>query len=232
VGVTMRTDSVPTHPAYSMVFKSHTMKRSHLTAFLLAVLALCGCQHPRPAAPEPTAKAIRPSSPSAYPSLVGQRIELVGVVTETKCPQILGVDLWGLEDYRGRTLSVSGILRQEVVTQAQIDEKELRRGGPFANRGPGTFYHLDDLKYVRTKPTGHASHELLIVGWAPTAVEKHFGKPSEKRTTDLVRPIYNTASMPAHADEQWIYPCGTMGHRLIFLSRGRVVLALEEWSDF
>ena len=44
-------------------------------------------------------------------------------------------------------MRVSGILRQTVVTQAQIEGEERRMGGPFANRGPGTFYHLEQLKY-------------------------------------------------------------------------------------
>ena len=108
----------------------------------LVMLALCGCQHPKS-----TEGGVRPSSASEYPNLVGQRVELVGVVTQTKCPQILGVDLWELEEYRGRKMRVSGILRQSVVTQAQIEDTERRMGGSFANRGPGTFYHLEDLKY-------------------------------------------------------------------------------------
>ena len=90
---------------------------------------------------------IRPSSTSEYAGLVGQRVELVGVVTQTKCPQILGVDLWELEEYRGRKMRVSGILKQSVVTQAQIRDTERRTGLMFANRGPGTFYHLEDLRY-------------------------------------------------------------------------------------
>jgi hypothetical protein len=113
-----------------------------LRTLLFAAAVLCGCQHSKP-----VANVVRPSSPSEYPSLIGQRIELVGVVTETKCPQILGVDLWELESCRGQRMRVSGILRQTVVTQAQIEEKERRAGGPFANRGPGTFYHLEELKY-------------------------------------------------------------------------------------
>jgi hypothetical protein len=106
------------------------------------MLALCGCQHP-----ESTEGVVRPSSASQYPNFVGRRVELEGVVTQTKCPQILGVDLWELEEYRGRKMRVSGILKQSVVTQAQIEDTERRMGGRFANRGPGIFYHLEDLKY-------------------------------------------------------------------------------------
>ena len=113
-----------------------------LATLLFTIIALFGCQQPRS-----PVSVLRPSSPSEYAQLVGQRIALVGVVTETKCPQILGVDVWELESYRGQKMRVTGILRQSVVTQAQIEETERRMGGPFANRGPGTFYHLDDLRY-------------------------------------------------------------------------------------
>ena len=112
------------------------------TTLLLTAVALCGCRHATP-----VAGVVRASSPSEYPRLVGQRVELVGVVTQTKCPQILGVDLWKLDSYRGRKMRVTGILRQTVVTRAQLEEEEQQIGGPFANQGPGTFYHLDDLRY-------------------------------------------------------------------------------------
>jgi hypothetical protein len=114
-----------------------------LSTIILLTVTLCACQHPNRAA-----RVVRASSPSEYPGLVGQRIELVGVVTQTKCPQILGVDLWELEEYRGRRMRVTGILRQSVETQAQIEEAQRRMGGVFANRGPGTFYYLDGLKYA------------------------------------------------------------------------------------
>ena len=113
-----------------------------LTIFMFTFAALCGCQQTKS-----PASAVHPTSPSEYPQLVGRRIELIGVVTQTKCPQILGVDVQELEGYRGRQMRVTGILRQSVVTQAQIEETERKIGGPVASRGAGTFYHLEDLKY-------------------------------------------------------------------------------------
>jgi hypothetical protein len=44
-------------------------------------------------------------------------------------------------------MKVTGILKETVVTRAQIEEDERQMGGPIANRGPGIFYHLDELKY-------------------------------------------------------------------------------------
>jgi hypothetical protein len=87
------------------------------------------------------------TSPSDYTALVGQRIELVGVVSQTRMPQILGIDVAQLENHRGRRMKVAGILRQSVVTQAQIDATERQVGGAVANRGPGTYYYLEDIKY-------------------------------------------------------------------------------------
>jgi hypothetical protein len=87
-------------------------------------------------------------SPSDLPGLVGQRIQLVGTVTHTKIPEILGVDVEELRSYEGRKMKVSGVLRQTVVTAEDIAEAEREMGGPFAHRGPGTYYHLEDLKYA------------------------------------------------------------------------------------
>ena len=89
----------------------------------------------------------RVSSSAEYVHLVGRRVELVGIVTQSKIPQVLGVDVSELENHRGRKVRVTGILRRSDVTQAQIDEEEQLRGGKFANRGPGAFYHLDELWY-------------------------------------------------------------------------------------
>ena len=95
----------------------------------------------------PPSDAVRVSSPAEYADLVGKRVELVGVVTRSKVPQILGIDLSELENHRGRNVRVTGILGRSDVTQAQIDEEERRLGGKFANRGTGTFYHLNELRY-------------------------------------------------------------------------------------
>lgn len=86
------------------------------------------------------------TSPSDYDRLVGQRIELVGIVSQTRFAQILGVDVEQLESYRGRKVSVTGILRQSVVTQAQIEQTE-RQMGRVTHRGPGTYYRLEDLRF-------------------------------------------------------------------------------------
>jgi hypothetical protein len=73
---------------------------------------------------------------------VGQRVVLEGVVSNTKNPQVQGVDVWDLEDHRGERVRVSGILRKTVVTQAQIDAQPLMQ-----NAGPGISYSLVDIKY-------------------------------------------------------------------------------------
>jgi hypothetical protein len=83
---------------------------------------------------------------------VGQRVVLEGVVTASKCPQVQGVDAWELENYRGQRVRVSGVLRKTVVTQAEIDALKTPDGFPLvANRGAGTFYSLDDMKYELLK---------------------------------------------------------------------------------
>lgn len=95
----------------------------------------------------PSSDAVRVSSPKEFAQFVGKRVELVGVITRSKVPQILGIDLPELENHRGRSVRVTGILRRSDVTQEQIDQEERRLAGKFADRGPGTFFHLDELRY-------------------------------------------------------------------------------------
>ena len=85
-------------------------------------------------------------SPAELPRLVGQRVELKGIVSNTKCPSLQGVDMWELENYRGQTIRAMGVLRADLVTKEQLDAASAKMG-VNANRGPGTFYHLDGMKY-------------------------------------------------------------------------------------
>ena len=112
------------------------------TTLLPMIVVLSGCHHI-----PPPSDSVRVSSPTEYAQLVGKQVELHGIVTQSKVPQVLGVDVPDLENYRGRNVKVTGILRRSDVTQAQIDEEERRVGGKFANRGPGTFFYLDELRY-------------------------------------------------------------------------------------
>ena len=96
-----------------------------------------------------THPAVVVTSPSELPSLVGQRVELAGVVSNTKCPYVQGVDMWALEGHRGQTVKVTGILRQWIVTQADIDALPHTPDGipMVAHRGSGTFYSLDKMHF-------------------------------------------------------------------------------------
>ena len=110
-------------------------------AILISVACFTGCQ------PRASSLQVVPTESATASDLeqrVGQKVVLEGIVTNTKCPQIQGVDVWGLEDYREQRVRVSGVLRKSVVTEADIDPL-------VANRGPGTFYSLDDMKYELLK---------------------------------------------------------------------------------
>ena len=117
-------------------------RRAALT-FTLYVPVACflGCQPPAPSTP------VAPAQSAATLDLeqrVGQSVVLEGVVTNTKCPQVQGVDAWDLEDFRGQRVRISGVLRKTVVTEADISPS-------VANRGAGTFYSLDEMKYELLK---------------------------------------------------------------------------------
>jgi len=84
---------------------------------------------------------------------------------------------------------------------------------------------------VPFKSLTHASCQLLIDGWTQDQVLTRYGSPKHKRGSGFETPRYGfPKSLPA-CDEQWIYPM-ELGHRLVFLNRGKVVLAIEEWTDW
>ena len=80
------------------------------------------------------------------------------------------------------------------------------------------------------KSIGHASRQLLIEGWDTRAVQKQFGVAPKIRKASFMPSTYGH-KFPDGVDEQWLYPMD-MGHRLIAFRHGRVILAIEEWSDF
>jgi hypothetical protein len=120
---------------------------------LFLVIGLFGCeQHPTSPSASVQSSLAPESRPPDLEQRVGQKVVLEGVVSASKCPQVQGVDVWELEDYRGQKVRVTGVLRKEVVTQAQIDALKTPDGFPlFATRGPGTFYSLGELKYELLK---------------------------------------------------------------------------------
>ena len=95
-----------------------------------------------------------------------------------------------------------------------------------------TVRHVEvpQTRKVAFKRLGHASLRILIDGWSTRAVSKQFGAAPKFRKTNFVRSSYGH-EVPKGGDEQWIYPMN-MGHRLIAFRHGRVILAIEEWSDF
>jgi hypothetical protein len=69
---------------------------------------------------------------------VGQLITIKGEVSNTKIPQILGVDVASdTPDLRGEIAIATGILETWFVTEDEVDNT-------VANRGAGTFYRLTD----------------------------------------------------------------------------------------
>jgi len=70
---------------------------------------------------------------------VGQKVTIMGEISNTKIPQIIGVDI----DYNGDTSVVkigkaTGILVKTIVAE---DTSGILK----ASRGAGTFYHLQNL---------------------------------------------------------------------------------------
>lgn len=126
-----------------------------MRAALVLALLLAGCG--ADSGPAERSAAPEPPSPNATPILitkadqvegaVGKLVTLQGGFVYSKIQGLLGVDVDGHDlgpDVKEAT--ATGVLRKTVITREQLDEELRKAGGPFgfANRGPGTFYHLVD----------------------------------------------------------------------------------------
>lgn len=104
------------------------------------IIALCGCS---------TLESKDQNMPvitdeSQVDTHVGKMVVLRGVVSNTKIPTLLGVDVRSDDpDLRGCYGQACGLLIKRVVTQRELDEA-LRTCGQFSHRGPGTFYRLKE----------------------------------------------------------------------------------------
>jgi hypothetical protein len=111
--------------------------------FFTVCLALSACK---------SEQAVRVTSSDDLEHLVGHRVELIGVISGDRVPQIGGVDLWGLDALRGQRLRVSGILQRTVYQSHAGDAGRAIDSGHDGfiapvYRGAGTFYRLQDLRY-------------------------------------------------------------------------------------
>lgn len=108
---------------------------------VVACLAVCSCDRDGQEAGSPPL-ITREDQLDAH---VGELVTVRGEVTNTKWPTILGVDIASDDpDLRGRQGEATGILERYVVTQEELEALTAEMGGPFQNRGPGTFYRLRD----------------------------------------------------------------------------------------
>ncbi len=118
-----------------------------LLIICLSNLILCDCLSPEMQLTAPTMELAIPVVASAddLPQHVGKQIELIGVVSsDTYIPQIYGIEVWKLDQYRGKRVKVHGTLQMTVVTPEDIARRN-REG--LQHSGPGKKYQLDNLEY-------------------------------------------------------------------------------------
>ena len=124
-----------------------------MRAALALALLLAGCG--ADAGPEERSAAPEPPPPNTTPILitetvqvedaVGKLVTLRGEYVASKIPGLLGVDVDGHDlGPEVKNATATGVLRKSVVTKEELEETSRKFGHPFANRGPGTFYHLVD----------------------------------------------------------------------------------------
>lgn len=77
-------------------------------------------------------------------SFVGRKVRIVGEVSNSKVPAILGIEVEAdSPDLRGQIAEAEGVLERYELTREELD-KQWRETGPFQSSGPGVFYYLRD----------------------------------------------------------------------------------------
>src|SRR5689334_20295904 len=80
---------------------------------------------------------------------VDTQVTIQGEVSNTKLPQILGVEIGTFNvELRGKLATATGVLKKIIVTEEDIKRIDAKFGGKVtpARRGAGTFYRLVDPK--------------------------------------------------------------------------------------
>jgi hypothetical protein len=104
--------------------------------YSITLLALAACASSEKTMPPVLTRA------DQLDSYVNQVVTLRGVVSNTKMPQILGVDVTSDNpDLRGQEAEATGTLIKWKVTQEELDA-DIKKYGMIPNRGTGTFYRL------------------------------------------------------------------------------------------
>ena len=88
------------------------------------------------------------------------------------------------------------------------------------------------IEGVERKMIGHASAELLLQGKSEEDICRLLGKPVKRIQTPPFKELkYHPSMVIPEADTQWIF-AKDMEWTVVYFKSGRVVLAIQEWSDF
>jgi hypothetical protein len=106
------------------------------TIFALAALAGCGNKSSR----APKSGLVLMTAPGSWTTLLGTEVQIIGKVSRTKVPTILGVEIDSGDLEPGKRASAIGVIDAVVVRERDPGEP------PVATRAPGTYYRLINPK--------------------------------------------------------------------------------------
>ena len=159
-------------------------------------------------------------------------VALVGCVFAFRGSLVERWYLWKLE---------SGGEAERAVAVRTLTELGSNRAVPYLVRmlsdQQGTKSNLVALRAlleiagIGSAEQGHAYCKLLLEEKSKAFVVKTLGEPREKRTSDFAVPMYGSTDDFPEFDEQWIYTA-SLERVLIYFKRGKVTLAIDEWSDW
>jgi len=111
-----------------------------LAACLIMMLPACSS----------TQRSVVITEASQISDYVGEIVTIRGVVSNTKIPRILGVDVASHDpDLCGTEAEATGVLERWMVTKEQIQEIN------FAHRGPGVFFRVRDFESHHVSQVQH-----------------------------------------------------------------------------
>lgn len=101
---------------------------------------------------------------SELANYVGKIVTIKGIVSNTKIPTIIGVDISSDDpDLRGKTAKATGILVKWVVNSENIDVLSQ-------NRGIGTFYRLKDINSDNDAQVIEADKQVISINTSDSSI--------------------------------------------------------------
>lgn len=116
----------------------HPIHGSCVLLLFTALTGLAGCGNT--ASRVPASGLVLMTAPTDWSSLIGTEVQVVGHVSRSKVPTILGIEVDADSEQAGKRATATGVVDAIIIAEPNPADP------PAAMRGPGTYYRLINPK--------------------------------------------------------------------------------------